>query len=44
MLPFLYVVSFMFQNEMKAVLSLLGYSITVQWILPYLSVFARLSD
>ena len=41
MLPMLYCLSFLFRSELKAILSLLGYSFFAQWILPYMIVFSR---
>lgn len=43
MLPFLYVCAYIFRNELSAVLTLLVYQLFAQWILPYVTVFIRLS-
>ena len=41
-LPFIYLCSFLFQRELTAILSLLGYHIMVQWVLPYFLIFSRM--
>ena len=42
-LPFLYLISFIFQTEIGAVLFLLCYQLAIQWIVPYITVYVRLA-
>ena len=44
MLPFLYVCSYLFERELRAILSLLLYQVVVQWMLPYVTMYVRLNS
>ena len=44
MLPFIYVTQFLFVNEVSALMFLLIYQITVQFVIPFMIVAVRLNS